>query len=83
MRLGWSGFGALAFAVLSSCGPGGKDDAGSDRKLEGYAGLKLGSSFEEAMLIATPGDFNPYGLKKCLEDMPINRLLKKAESTLT
>lgn len=83
MRLGWSGIGALAFAILSACGPAGKVDAGSDRKLDGYAGLKLGSTFEEAMLIANPRDFNPYGLKKCLEDMPIKGCILFPESDRT
>ena len=85
MRLGWNGFRAqaLALAMLSSCGPSGQTDGGSVRKLDGYAGLKLGSTFEEAMVIAAPRNFSPYGLKECLEDMPIEGCILFPENDRT
>lgn len=57
--------------LLCSCSPGERSDANTNRKLEGYGGLVLGSSFEEAMSVAPPSNFNAYGLKECIEDMPM------------
>ncbi|MBX9897472.1 MAG: hypothetical protein K2Y17_06165 [Qipengyuania sp.] len=35
------------------------------------------------MLVASPSDFNPYGLKECLEDMPIRGCFLSPENELT
>lgn len=43
----------------------------------------LGSTFDEAMLVASPSDFNPYGLKECLEDLPIRGCFLSPENELT
>jgi hypothetical protein len=87
MQLGRSELGAIALAMamtsLASCGPSGSPQDKSDRVLDGYAGLKLGSTFEEAMLVADPSDFNPFGMKECLEDMPIKGCFLSPESDLT
>ncbi len=85
MQLGRNKIGAtaLAMAALGSCGPSDNSVGRNPRQLDGYAGLKLGSTFEEAMLVAAPRDFNPYGLKECLEDMPIKGCFLSPESNLT
>ncbi len=73
----------MAMVALGSCGPSDKSVGSNPRQLDGYAGLKLGSTFEGAMLVAAPRDFNPYGLNKCLEDMPIKGCFLSPESDLT
>jgi hypothetical protein len=87
MQLGRSELGAIALAMamtsLTSCSPSGQLQEKGNRELEGYAGLKLGSTFEEAMLVAAPSDFNPFGMKECLEDMPIKGCFLSPESDLT
>lgn len=59
---------ALAAVALCSCEPNVQD---KPEILDGYGGLTLGSTFEEAMSVASASAFNPYGIKKCLEEMPI------------
>ncbi len=85
MQLSRSELGAIAMAMasLASCGPSGQLQGKSDRELDGYAGLKLGSTFEEAMLVAAPSDFNPSGLNECLEDMPIKGCFLSPENDLS
>jgi hypothetical protein len=58
----------LAATALFSCE---QNVSNQPKSLDGYAGLRLGSTFEEAMAIVPPRIFNPFGLKECLEDMPI------------
>lgn len=74
---------ASAGALLCSCYPGEGSDLATNRKLEGYGGLVLGSSFEEAMSAAPPSSFNAYGLKECIEDMPMRGCFLSPDDDLT
>lgn len=62
-----------AFAIVCSCSEASPSSGGAEslRELEGFGGVQLGSTFEEAIIAAPPDLFNPYGLSKCLNDMPI------------
>lgn len=81
----WKAIGSLglAGALIASCSTGGVQAEQSPRELNGYAGLLLGSTFDKAMLVASPSDFNPYGLKECLEDLPIRGCFLSPENELT
>lgn len=64
---------AVVLATLSSaCDPNGPSEENGQNELAGYGGLVLGSTFEEAMLVASPRLFNPYGLNECMQDMPVS-----------
>lgn len=64
---------AIVLATLTgACAPNGTSEENGQNELVGYGGLVLGSTFEEATLVASPRLFNPYGLSECIQDMPIS-----------
>ncbi len=81
----WQAVGTIciAAALTASCSPSGAEVERGQRQLDGYAGLALGSSLDEALLVASPSQFNPYGLKECLDDMPLRGCFMSPENEST
>jgi hypothetical protein len=82
----------VALALLaSSCGTqSDKSPSGTtgspkrpEQPLDGYAGLKFGMSFNDALSIAPPSSFNPASLKDCLVELAIRGCLLGAGDNLT
>ena len=63
----------VAISLTASCADAGNGSGAvqSERELEGFGGVALGATFEETMAVAPPQLFNPYGLSKCLEEIPM------------
>jgi hypothetical protein len=85
MRLFPAAVGALfsTAMLLGACGLQDSLAGEAQQELQGYGGLILGSTFEQAMLIASPSDFNSYGYRECLEDMPIRGCFLSPASELS
>lgn len=65
---------ALGMAALGGCGSATAPPkpVASTKPLDGYGKIKLGISFREAMEGLDAGDFNPYSLRQCLDDLPLD-----------
>lgn len=62
-------------ALLAGCGKGQshEESKGVPQRpaIDGYRAIKLGSTFEANVAALGSDRFNPYGVKECLDDLPL------------
>ncbi|HQS98606.1 MAG: hypothetical protein B7X90_14970 [Novosphingobium sp. 17-62-19] len=73
------GIAAGASSILTACGSGAdaqgsgstQNAADNQQEIEGYAGIKFGTSLNEALASLEVRLFNPASLNECLKDLPL------------
>lgn len=69
-------FSLLLFTASTGCGRATdaglpKEAEASPAKISGWGQLKLGQTFEDALVIVASGRFDPIGMRECLNELPL------------
>jgi hypothetical protein len=73
----------LTLLLAAGCDHAQTDTSPAVKHFEGYAGLKFGMSFNEVMTQTQADFFNPYGVKDCLNELPIRGCVLYPRDNLT
>lgn len=72
----------LASLLIAGCDYAQTAATPAEKSVDGYAGLKFGMSFNEALSATQSGLFNSYGINKCMNELPIRGCLLHPDTNL-